>query len=135
MLKIWMIAAGISAMMAQPALAQQVMDDSVAQVGHEKADAAVKAAMGQLKDPSSAQFKSFTHPDPMYHQYPQQIVCGMVNAKNGFGGYNGFVPFGYHTLQDVVIILADSVVTSPSGELAKAGFKSMSCASALGVTL
>lgn len=35
----------------------------------------------QLKDPDSAQFRN------------QYGLCGEVNAKNGFGGYTGYVRF------------------------------------------
>jgi hypothetical protein len=122
-------------LMGSTASAQQVLDDSIAKVGEENAKAAMAAVMDKLKDPMSAQFKSFTHPDPMYQQYPQNIVCGMVNAKNGFGGYNGFTAFGYHIHTKTTIILADSVLSSVGGELSKMAFKSLSCASALGVSM
>lgn len=118
-----------------PASAQVMLDDSVANVGEQKAEAAMAAVMSKLKDPMSAQFRSFTHPDPLYHLYPQNIICGMVNAKNGFGGYNGFAPFAYNVINKTTIILADSVLNSVVGDLAKLGFKSMSCASALGIKL
>lgn len=124
-----------AALVASGVCAQQVLDNSAGTVGDEKANAAMSAVMGKLRDPMSAQFKSFTHPDPMYQQYPQNIVCGMVNAKNGFGGYNGFTPFAYHVLNKTTIILADSILASVGGELSKLAFKSMSCASALGVSL
>lgn len=42
-----------------------------------------------LKDPDSADFKnSFVS-----HQKGVPVVCGFVNAKNGFGGYGGFERF------------------------------------------
>lgn len=122
-------------LMASTARAQQVLDDSVTKVGEENAKAAMAAVIGKLKDPMSAQFKSFTHPDPMYQQYPKNIVCGMVNAKNSFGGYNGFIPFGYQIHTKNTIVLADSVLSNVGGELSKMAFKSLSCASALGVSM
>ena len=39
----------------------------------------------KLKDPDSAQFRNL--------QYTPPFVCGEVNAKNSFGGYNGFERF------------------------------------------
>jgi hypothetical protein len=46
----------------------------------------------QLRDPNSAQFKDeivlSKHGDPT-----DVIVCGYVNAKNGFGGRDGFERF------------------------------------------
>lgn len=43
----------------------------------------------QLKDPSSAQFRSVR----TYHGSGTPVVCGEVNSKNGFGGYGGFQRF------------------------------------------
>lgn len=40
----------------------------------------------RLKDPSSAEFKDET----ISRATGAPIVCGEVNAKNGFGGRNGF---------------------------------------------
>jgi hypothetical protein len=40
----------------------------------------------QARDPSSAQFRNVWAMEDM-------AVCGEVNARNGFGGYSGFVPF------------------------------------------
>ncbi|WP_337182167.1 hypothetical protein [Shinella sp.] len=125
----------VATLIASSVCAQEVLDNSVGAVGDDKANAAMSAVMARLRDPMSAQFKSFTHPDSMYQQYPQNIVCGMVNAKNGFGGYNSFTPFAYHVLNKTTIILADSILASAGGELSKLAFKSTSCASALGVSL
>jgi hypothetical protein len=59
---------------------------------------AVEAAVVEnFKDPLSAQFKWLP-----FHTEPREGVwyCGLVNAKNSFGGYIGFTPFlvlmGYH---------------------------------------
>jgi hypothetical protein len=49
------------------------------------AQTAVKA---RLKDPGSAEFSSMT----VYGQEPSFTVCGLVNAKNGFGGMAGPTP-------------------------------------------
>lgn len=43
-----------------------------------------------LKDPQSAQFRWL----PWQHDGKSATVyCGMVNAKNSYGGYTGFTPF------------------------------------------
>jgi hypothetical protein len=68
-------------MVVGPALAQQILDDSAAKVGGDNAKAAMHTVMAKLKDPMSARFRSFAHPDPRYSQYPKKTVCGMVNAK------------------------------------------------------
>lgn len=52
----------------------------------EKAEAAVRE---QLKDPDSAKFShvaSWVVPDS---DPPETVVCGLVNAKNSYGGYSG----------------------------------------------
>lgn len=52
-------------------------------------DAKIQGAMlrvkGELKDPDSAKFKDVV--------VSQGAVCGLVNAKNAFGGYTGFGGF------------------------------------------
>lgn len=121
--------------LATAAIGQQVVDDSVEKVGQENAKAAMASVMSQLKDPMSAQFSSFTNPDPRWSQYPKNIVCGMVNAKNGFGGYVGFSPFSYHVLNKSTIILTPETLSGAGGELAKLGFKYSTCDNALGVKL
>lgn len=52
-----------------------------------KAEVAVER---KLKDPSSAQFEAFVS-----RLSGEPVVCGTVNAKNGFGGYSGRQPFIY----------------------------------------
>lgn len=42
---------------------------------------------GQLKDPSSVQYQHVVE-NP-------QVICGELNAKNGFGAYEGFEAFVY----------------------------------------
>lgn len=48
-----------------------------------------KALADSLKDPDSAQFK-----DIEIYRYDGEIhACGLVNAKNSYGGYTGFELF------------------------------------------
>jgi hypothetical protein len=42
-----------------------------------------------LKDPASAQFRNTYD----FAYFGGRMVCGEVNAKNGFGGYTGFLPY------------------------------------------
>lgn len=47
-----------------------------------------------LKDPDSGQFREIsTEDDAHYNLDRPGIACGMVNAKNSFGGYTGFKDF------------------------------------------
>lgn len=52
--------------------------------------AAQSALARSLRDPASAQFR-----DVVGYALPDggRIVCGELNARNGFGGYGGFAPF------------------------------------------
>ncbi|MER9833399.1 hypothetical protein NKJ28_00280 [Mesorhizobium sp. M0145] len=43
-----------------------------------------------LKDPDSAKFKGLL---AIKQVEGADIACGLVNAKNSFGGYGGFTPF------------------------------------------
>lgn len=59
--------------------------------------AAKAAVMASLKDPSSVQWRNVrtkTTTDSWGKKKPT-AVCGEYNAKNGFGGYNGFKDFVY----------------------------------------
>lgn len=50
---------------------------------------AEKAVSDRLKDPSSAQFRD------VHYISDKHFVCGQFNAKNSYGAYVGFAPFGY----------------------------------------
>lgn len=50
-----------------------------------------KILTDKFKDPTSAKFRDVQ----IYKQMPTEmyVLCGEVNAKNGFGAYTGFKPF------------------------------------------
>ena len=54
----------------------------------------------RLQDPASAQFQDITA-----YALPNggRIICGMLNARNGFGSYNGFAPFYLRLRNDAVV--------------------------------
>lgn len=64
-------------------------------------DRARKAMAHDLKDAASAQFQNVREVPSKSSSY----ICGEVNAKNGFGGYTGFVDFV--VTGDSAIIAAD----------------------------
>jgi hypothetical protein len=69
---------------------------------------AKQAVLKILKDPDSAKFENlFIVAD----SHGPRTICGVVNAKNGYGGYNGATPFGYLIDRDKAVMLD----TSPSG--------------------
>ena len=56
--------------------------------------------VGKLKDPESARFKEskvLAVADPRGHRY---FICGLVNAKNSFGGYTGFQDYVFEARPD-----------------------------------
>jgi len=65
--------------------------------------AAAKAAiLKKLKDPGSAQFSGFsTERSPALGD----MICGMVNAKNGYGGYAGARGFIYYPARSKAVMI------------------------------
>ena len=47
----------------------------------------------KLRDPESSRFKELLASTKDKGDKPLLEVCGLVNSKNGFGGYTGFFPF------------------------------------------
>lgn len=74
--------------------------------------AAIKHAIeAQLVDPASAQFRMGPiRPSSEYY-------CGLVNAKNRMGGYNGFEPFmvRFNPDRTIKIALLPGAATGPFG--------------------
>lgn len=85
--------AAVASGMANSANAQAVVDGSSAGLNTGMVEAAIATATKELRDPSSAQFKGLR----LIHTSAArpEVICGYVNAKNGFGGYAGFKPFYY----------------------------------------
>lgn len=56
---------------------------------------AQKEVAADTKDPDSAKFRylRFVQKDDMPDGTVNGLVCGQLNAKNGFGAYAGFSPF------------------------------------------
>lgn len=69
------------------------------------AQAKMRAA---LRDPESARFGSATHVRAVCNEGAHDIVCGSVNAKNGFGGYTGAQGFAFITSGDEYAIALES---------------------------
>lgn len=55
---------------------------------------ATEAVRGKLKDPDSAKFSGI-YATSKPEMVGDPIVCGLVNAKNSYGGYVGNVMFAY----------------------------------------
>ena len=60
---------------------------------------AEKQVSAMLKDPDSARFSGlYLVPGAVREKMQDVAICGLVNGKNGFGGYGGverFVAYGY----------------------------------------
>lgn len=69
----------------------------------------------QMRDPGSVSFRNLVivHVAGGAKTWENSAVCGEVNARNGFGGYTGFVPF----------IAADTFSTTPSDRSFRALFE------------
>lgn len=68
------------------------------------------AVLGALKDPSSARFEGEI-------VYPA-AVCGLVNAKNAYGGYAGTTVYLYVPRTKELHFLTDGATNSESAALA-----------------
>lgn len=66
------------------------------------------AVRDQLKDPDSAQFK--------WGELKSASYCGLVNAKNAYGGYTGFSPFMVFTIEREGAITGAAVIGLGGGE-------------------
>lgn len=53
---------------------------------------AEQAVLSQMKDPDSAKFKDVS---VLTSPTGATYICGFVNGKNSFGGYNGYKQFIY----------------------------------------
>lgn len=69
---------------SEPALAQTIMDGSTIPESDKRSLFAL--VMDFANDPFAAQFAALSSPRPT-------IVCGLINLKNGVGGYVGFHAF------------------------------------------
>lgn len=84
---IWFLAYVVGGLSNEPAAKPQAQTQSVDQNNKEETVRLIAMVWvkAKLKDPDSAQFRNL--------QYTPPFVCGEVNAKNSFGGYNGFERF------------------------------------------
>jgi hypothetical protein len=73
--------------------------------------AVAQSVASQMKDPNSAEFRN-------WHAFESQnglLVCGEINAKNGFGGYVGFTHFVAHASSDGRILTPAASASAPGG--------------------
>jgi hypothetical protein len=92
----------ISSWTSQTAAAAKA--DTSAKVNGSVLDDAHAAVQARLRNPGSAQFQ---------HGFiigtgNNRTVCGIVNAKNDFGGYSGYAPFVYHEPSKSVVLARDN---------------------------
>lgn len=78
----------------------------------EKAITLVKSDVSNhFKDPSSTMFRNVVSVDRGNSQW---AVCGEVNAKNGFGGYVGYIQFyGETQIYESTMVAISSIPSSP----------------------
>lgn len=91
--------------------------------------AQVKAAVERdMRDPSSAQYQNIQARRVAHQNGAERlVVCGAVNAKNGYGGYTGFMAFGGEFEANGQFTLHDVDVRRP-------GFTDSTCRVVYGMT-
>ena len=66
------------------------------------------AVLADLRDPDSAKFgPNFARKTVMgglLGETTEEIICGKVNSRNGFGGYSGQTIFAYRVRTNIVLI-------------------------------
>jgi hypothetical protein len=102
--------------------ALQVIDDTRDVLSLEEQKALFGGLSDRLNDPASAQLRR------LRRSTNRLSICGELNAKNGFGGYVGFVPFAG------VITGGTAILTMPTREVAlnmpteiSASFEKLGC--------
>lgn len=91
---------------ATAAQAQSVIDGSDAGIDPSVLKSALFEVTKELRDPASAQARQVALIHPSAER--PDVICGFINAKNGFGAYVGFKPFYYDIRMKVGGIVADS---------------------------
>jgi hypothetical protein len=80
-----------------------------------------EAVTKDFRDPAAAQFRWLPGDFVSAKEVTPQTYCGMVNGKNAYGAYTGFVPFSvFLAVKDGKVILAAplAVGSSESSEYA-----------------
>ena len=79
----------------------------------EKAENVIKQS---LKDPASALFHQYAFWETGVHHSkagrPFSVVCGVVNAKNSYGGYNGYKMYYVRTFLDDGAVDVINIITN-----------------------
>src|SRR4051794_31574099 len=91
----------VAAALGTPAAANT---DPSAKVNASLIENAHAAVQTMLRDPGSAQFQDGF----IIGTDNKRTLCGIVNAKNGFGGYSGYAPFAYREPSKSVELARDS---------------------------
>lgn len=79
----------------------------IVQLSQAQEDAAKSSVRSSLKDPQSAVFDGLYGTTINPGNAKSVVVCGYVNAKNGYGGYTGSSKFA--------LIAGDTYLSDPSG--------------------
>lgn len=86
------------------ASAQIFQDESAAGIGVEAADELRGAFLKVLHDPDAAHIRQVRPPAVGGSVVKADMLCGLVNAKNRFGGYVGYRPFAFDRKTKQLII-------------------------------
>lgn len=86
MLRKFAIAAASMAFTAIPGAAYEIVDRSGTDVDPAILEVALSDVADMFADPVAVQFR-------LIRMGKEDVLCGEVNAKNGYGAYTGFEPF------------------------------------------
>jgi hypothetical protein len=87
-------------LLAGPATAQTILDRSLTESDSQLLAGIVAALIAETSDPYSAQIirlRAYTK--------EADLFCGLINLKNGSGGYTGFSPFSFYDREEPKIYL------------------------------
>jgi len=121
-----LLVAVVAALLASPAQAQAIVEDSTHNIGIPKAylRSALEAVLEGMFDPLSAQFKEIGRPyDAASNIIRGNTICGWVNGRNRYGAYAGFKVFGYDFKRNV-LFLSDDLAGDPLSVVRAASVRS-----------
>lgn len=108
---------------AGQASSYEVIDDSQNTFSQDDINKIANLLDVDLRDPKSLQLRK------LKLNSTETVICGEMNAKNGFGGYVGYVPF-LHVLGTENVSLAERKPDNPAfEELIKIVFRQHGCPS------
>ena len=102
-MRLFLLAFAIIVGIAAPAKAQQIVDESAKDVPESELQAMLRASMDHFREPEATKFRQLRFKQTRgqlnirNEVITNDLICGKVNAKNQYGGYDGYKGFRYYT--------------------------------------